>query len=421
MKNKFRKILLVALSIVFAFSCLAGCGENTKTPKGNVSKQSFLPEIDQDKWLFGMCELAVETMNGSEPGATSEWIAKNNSALGVKSHRIWMHIPNVIEREANSNKLSIKRYEADKYHDFIDELKSNGVERLLAMSHQFLYPYDYVKMDESDLQVAIHPIEEPEFYKTWIEMYYDCYKLLAEEFPEIMFWEAGNEFDSIPFFRRNDGSLMNATDMGFINADLCYATNKAIKEVNPNNACVFPGLTTNQFSATVLESAYTYIEEKKLPTIEDYYVDDPDDYFDIVAWHPYGDGRAEKVKTMSLQLYGIMKEHGDSDKRVFLTELGITEHWRLNESNPQQSIADDMIDIMKMIKYDLPFVETVFFFRMTNCYSNSLNAKEDTFGLYYSPSDPEYKGKPKAIAIELFKYFNGENADTTPLYWFYNS
>lgn len=227
MKNKWIKGIAAFLSAAVLCTCFAACGgggeaENqegdTFTPS---EKQAFLGPIRQDEYLFGMGEIASDTMGGGIDGVTGEWLAETAGAIGAQSMRVWMHIPNIIERAAYSNEVTLKKHVAEGYHDYFAALKENGVKRIVVMNHQFLYPYDYVKRDVNDLQVAIHPIEEPEFYETWIQMYYECYKLLAEEFPEITFWECGNEFDSIPFFRRNDGTLMSAEDMGYIDADLC--------------------------------------------------------------------------------------------------------------------------------------------------------------------------------------------------------
>lgn len=425
MNNKLTKIASLAVSAVCALSCLAGCGGSNggstgkKNGDGTNFQQSFLDPIDQEKYFIGMCALTGDTMSEAESGSTAEWIAKNNKALGVKCQRVWMHIPDVLERDANSNSLTLKTEQVQRYHNFIDELTENGVERIMAMSHGMLYPHDYVKMDENDRQVFIHPIEEAEFYKDWIQMYYEAYKILATEFPEINFWECGNEFDSSPFMHRNDKSLMTADDMGFIDADLCYAANKAIKEVNPNNACVFPGLTCTSTSELVLEAAYTHIEQKKLPTLEDHYVDDPDDYFDVMAWHPYpDDGGYARTKSKCDALRKIMVEHGDAEKRVFFTEYGYSTAY----PDKFQEVAEMLADCFKQIKRDMDYVETVYFFRMSDRYEKFApeNLKENYFGCFYSPNDPVNLGKPKPLAIEFFKFINGEDADPSPLYWYYN-
>ena len=42
--------------------------------------------------------------------------------------------------------------------------------------------------------------------------------------------------------------------------------------------------------------------------------------------------------------------------------------------------------------------------------------QEDNFGIFYSPDDPVNRGKPKPVALTVFRFFNGDGADTSPLY-----
>ena len=85
-------------------------------------------------------------------------------------------------------------------------------------------------------------------------------------------------------------------------------------------------------------------------------------------------------------------------------------------------IAVTMKDVWVTVRKELPYIETIFFFRMTDLYEqfNQADEKENYFGLFYSPNDPVNPGKPKPVAIEYFKFINGEDADPAPLYWYYN-
>lgn len=411
-KNKFVKFISIVCVCLCMGLCFAGCDDNANGKKGN----GILDPIDQEKWLLGGCEIATDTMDGGEDGATSEWCAQMAGAFGAKSQRVWMHIPTVIKRAKDSDALSVKRYEADKYHKYFRLLKENGVERIVAMNHRFLYPFDF-ENPQNKVDIVLHPHKDPELYAKWVQMYYECYRLLASEFTEVTFWEPENEFDNNKF--GSDESALTPDDMGFIAADLCYAANKGIKEINPKNVCVYPGLTCNNYSSVVLKASYEYIENKTLPTIEEYYVNDPDAYFDVVAWHPYAfaENAAARVKSVSLEYYDIMKAHGDGEKRVFLTEFGMSEDWRKQSENPQDVIAKEFAEAIEVVKGELPFVETVFLFRYASLYGwTSSDSKENTFGLFYSPSDPVNRGKPKPVALAIYRAVYGENADVSPLY-----
>ena len=73
------------------------------------------------------------------------------------------------------------------------------------------------------------------------------------------------------------------------------------------------------------------------------------------------------------------------------------------------------------VKKELPFVETVFVFRFTNLTGAAkMSTFEDNFGLFRSLYDEnaDRAGEPKPIAVALYRYFKGENADLSPLYGF---
>ena len=75
-------------------------------------------------------------------------------------------------------------------------------------------------------------------------------------------------------------------------------------------------------------------------------------------------------------------------------------------------------DLLDITKSRLKFVETLFLFRMTDCYTTPISDYEDHFGLFYAPGDPVNKGKPKPYTETIYKWFYGENADTSGLYWY---
>lgn len=412
MKRQIRKIICVTLATLLAFCCLTACGK--KGDKGKT--QSVLPAVDREKWALGLDEIASDTYLGGEVGATSEWCASMAGALGAKSQRIWMSLPDLLERAENSNALTLNKDACDAYHNYFRLLKAAGVERLVSMHNSLLHPYGFVNITKQ-VAVGLHPKEDVEFYADWIQMYYDAYWLLAKEFPEIGFWECGNEFDMYSFFHKNDGTAFSAEDAAWIVADLCYAANKAVKAVNPSNAVVLPGLSSEYSSHTFLQCMYEAIESATLPTLERYAVTDPDSYFDILAWHPYGRGIPENFRTYCLELRDIAVAHGDAEKRVWITEMGISEAWKRSEDvDAQTAVANSMREILTIFRDELTFAETFFVFRLTSGYSYTFSDQEDNFGIFYSPDDPVHRGKPKPVALTVFRFFNGENADASLLY-----
>ena len=106
------------------------------------------------------------------------------------------------------------------------ELKAAGVERILVMNHAFIYP---VGCKNSDVQCVPHPTDDREMYVRFLKLYEKCYELLATEFPEITYWEPGNEFDMAdgtflhPIgWTQGSSNVFTPSEAARITADLCW-------------------------------------------------------------------------------------------------------------------------------------------------------------------------------------------------------
>lgn len=429
--KKYKKLIRAIslfLGMVFMFS-IVGCSSNSKNGNSN------LPAFNRERYFYGGAELASEVGpkgDWRDSGTNMEWTSNTAKALGIKVQRVWMHLNTVLVRAETSNEISVIRDECDRYHQYFAMLKAAGVERIVVMNHRFLYPYGY---KAGTAATAPEPDKDPEIYKQWLEMYSECYRLLAQEFPEIDFWECGNEFDLDNFLHKTNhstdkmNSLFPENEAAAITADLCYAARKGLRSVNRNKYVVLPGMS-GYAKESYFESIYTAIESKKYPTIEDTYITDPDEYFDVIAWHCYPmntdiahgdyDNALITFKERCLGLYDVAKRHGDGEKRVWFTEIGIAEGTMgdVGEESTLMNMADYAMRIFDIIEKDLSFVETVFWFRYSDVCTMNLSGNEGCFGIFYSADDTVNRGKPKPIAIALYKRINGENADVSPLYWY---
>ena len=432
--KKWIKAASLALATLLVAIVPVGCG-GSGNETGNDTGNPNLPAFSREKYFYGAGELASEVgpkNDWRDEGVTMEWTANTSKALGIQSQRVWMQLNTVIQRAETSNEMTLIQSECDKYHEYFARLKAAGVDRILVMNHRYIYPYGY---NPGTTATVPEPLKDFDVYKTWLEMYSECYRMLALEFPEIDFWECGNEFDLDSFMHKSDyntdkmNSLYPQNEAAAITADLCYAANKGVKSVDEYNFIVLPGMS--QFAQdTFFEGIYSAIESKKYPTIEDTYVTDPDEYFDIIAWHCYP--MHEKVargdfenglkifKERRVGLYEVAKRHGDGEKRVWITEIGITEAsiGDIGTAETQALTAEYTMKMLDIVEKDMPFVETVFWFRYSNCYSRYVSEGENNFGLFYSPDDVVNRGKPKPVALALFKRMHGENADLSPLYWY---
>ena len=415
MKKEFpflRKIFFVILSVFLGcLSFFTAC---------NKTKYSAQPE----KYLFGMGELTYETMPSAvDSGVTSDWVAKKVGELGVKTVRIWMHHENILYRAEKSNELFINEAVAQKYHDYVDKLKANGVERILAMNHAFVHPYGYI----GDSMSVPDPYEEPETYLEFLKMFEKAYRLIAEEFPEIEYFEPGNEWDHDEvgmYFHKTGWSsdkpayAYSPTQAGMMTADLCWYANRGVKSVNPNATIVTPGTTHYDTGVTFLDAMYTSIEEGRHPTGEEYADKNFDNYFQIVAWHPYLDPYLEppiedeeaiaEWFEFNMQWHDVMVKHGDGEKTMWATEFGFSDQRYPGGVSGQEQIANRMKLIVEQIPKKMPWVETIILFRLATCEEHLINDYENGFGIFYSPNhkDDEKKSTPKPIAKFLYEYFN---------------
>lgn len=432
--KKWIKTTALALAALLAVIVPTGCNPLTGGENNAVAGDSRLPAFNRQEYFYGAGELASEVGpkdDWRDEGVTMEWTSNTAKALGVSSQRVWMHLTTVIKRAEKSNELSLIQAECDRYHEYFASLKAAGAKRILVMNHRYIYPYGY---NPGTTATVPEPTKDPGIYKAWLEMYAECYRMLATEFPEIDFWECGNEFDLDSFMHKSDynvdkmNSLYSQVEAAAITADLCYAAKKGVSSVDSSNFIVLPGMSTYA-QETYFEGLYKAIESKKYPTIEDYYVTNPDSYFDIIAWHSYplntkhcnGDleeGIAQ-FKARGIDLYEVAKRHGDGDKRVWITEIGITEAsvGEVGVAETQNLVADYAMRMLDIVEKDMPFVETCFWFRYSNCYSRFVSESENSFGLFYSPDDTVNRGKPKPIAIALYQRIHGDDADLAPLYW----
>ena len=439
MMKRFLKILAACLAACMLFACAFGCAESGQEEPGGGPADPTYPEapvLDSttdyrtiDKaYMFGMGELTSDTMPGAgEPSITNEYAAKMSGAFGVTSQRVWMHHPNVLVRADDSDELTLNEAVCDEYHDYFALLEENGVERILVMNHQFILPYDY---HSQDAQTMPDPWGgEYDFYARTLRIWENAYTLLAEEFPEITYWEVGNEFDmeSGNFLHKagwtgaGDGEhIFTQSEAAYITADLCWYANRGLKSVNPASVTVFPGASLNSQTATYFGLVYSTIGSKMVPTLEEFYDPDPDHYFQILAWHPYPNTRVDSVINQCNAVYRIVEENGDGDKKVWFTESGFSNqrYWGVTDDSDAY-IAEMYPEFLDAVN-ELDYVESIFLFRLSNCYAYNNTDFERNFGLTYSPDDPVNKGAPKPAGLAVFSYFNGEEADPSPLYWYAN-
>lgn len=417
MKKSFASLFFTCITAL----CLTSCGEN---------KEEFTYNYDD---FYGICALTGESGRADARGLTADWTAKCIKGMNFKSMRFWITPDEIFEVQEN-DELVIKPAGFNIQRNFVSKCCEAGIHNALCMLSSFITPYG-VNYDNG--YTVPDPDEDPDLYLRFLKIQGKMCAKLCELFPEFTIIEPGNEpdFDNATCIHK-DGFIWNGDYASNVNylfsdtaktniiADMCWYIRKAAKEVNPNIKVTIPGLTNLSHSPKFLGKIYESIESRKLPFGEQYSDTDPDNYFDVLNWHPYalnteaGHGGAggagpleEKWIAFNKTMYQVAIDHGDNGKPVIFSELG----WSTLETQGEdeikacQSIAKVAVEGAKTIRKELPWVESIYYFRLTNIYPWMASASESTFGLFYNPLDPEHNGAPRIQAKEIAKLINGDD------------
>ena len=419
MKKWLQKIVSFLILGVIAFS-LPSCGSDQNAPVLTSTTDCTIENMDRSN-MFGLCELPSEFGGGStEKETTIEFVAESCKNLGVKSMRVWMHLKMVFTRDDDSDELYFKEEVVENYHRYFKLLKEAGVEQILVMNHQFIKPWDYYSHDSQCMPDPWNG--EYDYYLRTLKIYEQAYRKMQTEFPEINYWEVGNEFESNQFLHKagwtagSNEHLFTMPELALISADLSWYANSGLKSVNPASVTVAPGNSSRVIVPNFIDSIYSTITQSRcVPTGQPFYDDDPDRYFQIMAWHPYAHYDTDAVLKRSDEIFEIMKKYGDGDKKVWFTECGFSNSEHADDETMLEKYTYYLDEMAKK-----PYVETIFIFRLANLHAFADNALETNYGIMYAQMDPVNRGKPKYQAIAIYKWFYGKDADLTPLYWYYN-
>ncbi len=437
--NKILSFALSALSVIII--PLSGCTVNgnggDNTVDGVTIKPSGTPYESDFSTLYGICETNVELYPEVDTALTTEWIAHNCKAMGIKSYRIWAHIPMLFKVNEDDSVTLNKDY-ADRIKHFVAALKEAGVEKISMLVMERLHLTE-------DKQYAGSSVPDPttdyDKYIRALAVEEKAYEIMGKEFPDINYYESINEPDHYLGVGINkNGYTLNWNEKpadttfeeGEETARVCMDFNwyqrRGLKKGNPNAKMMLPALCHFSTTASFLEECYKAIYSRTMPAGQQYCDTDPDNYFDALNWHPYVNvafGLNEYVDQLWIdrqnEIHDVAVKYGDAEKPVWMTEFGFTEI--LNNANPvrepsvlgevtaegQSGLAPtNFILALETIKKELPFVEAFCMFRMTDMYNVKYDvAGENAFGMFYNPDDPENHGKPKPSAVAVARYIKG--------------
>ncbi len=406
MKN-FKRMITMAIAIGMAACALfSGCGGGGNDPYADVDK-SFLNGIDEP---IASDDVQVK---GFDVDITIDLI----KMLGCKTVRFRLPF------SLMSTPESVNEAKLEEVKSILGRIIAAGISPVGQYS---IFPaYTSFRPDS----YSSVPRPDDPAYVEWMEALSDMWEKAASLFPEITYWEMGNEFNSNTFFHPNgyqavSGSLQEGTN-GFkyeeqvvAVTDYMYYATQGMHRGNPNARSVMPGLSplNNSFIAVenFIYDVYDRVKSGQAPcgSVKS---TEPDDYFEVLCWHPYIDGTLDEGwLNAQNRIYQAAIDNGDEGKKVFFTEFGFSDDGIEDLEEAQIGYFERAYGYCKN---DMPYVERLFAFRLYQCsYAATWGgSREDHYG-YFTEPDGVHGFGPKQKALSLQRLYGGVG----DLYKYYN-
>ncbi len=399
-----------------------------------------------------MGDVVYETRPEKVDEETSkELVSEASKVMGAKTQRVWAPFADICDRANGSDKLVFRSDIVAEYKAYFDMLNAKGVDRIVFLSYEYPLPASLNPTYTRSNFMVPDPATQSEAYVEYLNIVYDFYYQVAKMFPNVNYFEVGNEWDISDFssyLRDPNNNLYGSETVGCITADIMWYANRAVKAVNPDNQILFPGPsggTTAMFDDCIewYEKTFAAIESGKYPTGS---VDpktggalvkttDPRYYFQIATMHPYPYNLSDHANADATfaawvadieRCYQVLVDHNYPVK-VWFTEFGVPSTYTDTDGETKGWTDADIeaylpryFDAMR----EFEWLETVIMFRTYSLYEETWSPRENVMGMFYSPSDLENLGKPKQTAIIVYKYVM-ENIfkktyNLNELYWYYN-
>lgn len=375
---------------ILIFICLIAIF-TTCSCKNNQNDDGYKYTINQDTF-YGVGDVLVyDNCSRESIDARIDLMKK----MGFKSHRFWLRIGrsnNAYNRDClfriENNELVVNDnyYEDTKYA--ISKLIEAGITHITLCAS-----WMYGKEDGKYVYYGGEmPSPKDDRYSSFMDTVYDIYKRIASLYKEIQYIEMGNEYNAN--FLSFDGTTKVVLDLKsqFI-LDFSYYATKGIHDGNSNAKSVLNGVldlewvptderekyffedTGKQALIRLFDDLYTKIESGTYPSVGSSKSTKPDDYFEVICYHPYKVTDEETWVEYNNDVYDIIIKHGDQGKPVFITEWGMT---RINGE------SGEVYKQIVLNKELTPFIEAVHYYILTD------NVEFDQYCLSYLGESGEY-------------------------------
>ena len=391
--------------------------------------------INEKELHYGLGEPISNLGVGEVPYASSEFVASLAGAYGVDTFRIWLPCIGVAESNTDGTySVTLDPSLLAELNGVVARLQLNGVKQILALPYPIIpdnFPKyvgkdgnQYTQQDLDNGNVAndalvrmdyyAFPARGTDAYDIFMDIQTEYFKLLAEEVPEITHYEGINEPENpytniihkTGYLEASERVLLNnpsaypansyyeydVAEIAKITVDFCHAITDGIRKAESDAKVLSSGLTVIADSYNYLVEAYKYI---KYTTDNHYKDNDPNNYFEIVNWHPYVFGNNQDNPEMANnvvpgnswgkdywgpqwiafqeKLYSVVSIHHGSDVPVWLTELGQSD-WGANYHVTSSEAAQRVEEMAELVETSLPFVDTIIGFRLFD----KLNSEQET-------------------------------------------
>lgn len=392
--KKIKRAVCLAGAGILMCSGFFGCG------KKGLPLDAEHGIADQSN-LFGMCYLLEERSAESLDIQTEVQLMKN---LGVKTVRQWMHFTHFM---SSPTELIQNCETTENMHKLLAECEEAGMVNIGMNHHNFCTTRAKASPTAKPFS---RDVSEGSEYVQWLNDYYESWKTLVGEFPEVMYWEIDNEVNN-PDFMTDGGdkgsSAYSVKQMAEIATDMFYYATRAIHEVNPKAQSIMGGLTEptglgKGNTANFLQMLYDNIASGEYGYF--YGIEDssaaskkPDDYFQIACWHPYmSNFNKQHFIDINNEYYEIILRNEGKHKKVFFTEIG----WN-DDAIGGEAVSVDFTEQMYDALKSMPYVETANLFKL---YDNGTKNNWDGpsylyFGLFHDP-DPAHVYTPCESSTE---------------------
>ncbi|MDD4773579.1 MAG: cellulase family glycosylhydrolase [Eubacteriales bacterium] len=330
--------------------------------------------------INGMCEQLYDF--NIERGHSLDIAYDKIREMNVSSFRVWMHFGYIFDSYDKLNKTGVQYF-----HKLFKDLYDCGIRQIISMSHNWFLDYPPVK-NRAVMYTPARDMSAGSEYKHFLEMYETSWHLAAKEFPEIEYWETGNELNHNVFLspagrlKNPDFPFFNHEEKAAVMTDMMFYASQGIKRANKETVTVMPGMAPAEaletgYMAQTLEYVYNNIKSG------DFGSTDSDDFFETLCWHPYCPGGmpADEWKGYNDDIYKVAQRHGDNGKKVFLSEFGFSD---IGSSETDAYLATAGTEKYITARESMPYIESIHAFRLFDDYSafNWGGDYEKYFGFY---------------------------------------